>query len=224
MNCTISPVTLKPNVRKVNEILVQKIVYLYKNEFSIDVSTYFKGLEKVSIYECLDTNYRFFYPYSIISDEFLYDELKIQHPNYYPSWKWEYEVVLPMLINKKNILEIGCGEGFFLEKIMHKYDITALGIDTNKESITEAKKKGVSAETIDIYTMTYKYQEKFDCIICFQLLEHIADINKFITGVLQLLKSGGVFIVSVPFNKPYLIYTILLICHPITWVFGMINH
>lgn len=43
---------------------------------NIDVSDFFNSIKKVSIYKCLDTGYRFYYPFNISGDNIFYQKLK----------------------------------------------------------------------------------------------------------------------------------------------------
>lgn len=69
-----------------------------------------------------------------------------------------------------------------------------------------------SYETLDndsTWTPTYLQSaeepfgfEKYDAILCFQVLEHIGQPDLAVFNSLQALKEGGLFIASVPFQFP----------------------
>jgi ubiquinone/menaquinone biosynthesis C-methylase UbiE len=41
---------------------------------------------------------------------------------------------------------------------------------------------------------------RYDAVICAETLEHIYDVNKVLSEAFRLLKPGGIFLVTVPFN------------------------
>lgn len=58
----VSPVTKGP-VKLLFNIPKEIIIHLDKSNVNIDVSYLFYSVETISLYECLDTGYRFFYPF-----------------------------------------------------------------------------------------------------------------------------------------------------------------
>lgn len=200
-----SPVIKNAKASKLETLSVAKIIEAYKKDFDIDVTKYFVGLETISIYQCSACGYRFFYPYTTVSTEDLYDQLKEKHPNYYPKWKWEYEQVLPLFKGREKVLEIGSGNGYFLKKLIDTYNTNVLGIDQNQESIKTANENNITSENVSLEELYENRKEKFDAIVSFQVLEHIPQIESFLNSALQLLKSNGILVVSVPQNTPYLL-------------------
>lgn len=72
-----SPLTGENNCKLIKVIKTEFIVKKYKELFNIDVSSYFKNLQRIYVYKCLDTNLKFFYPYNsnIAGDSKFYEEL-----------------------------------------------------------------------------------------------------------------------------------------------------
>ena len=206
----ISPVSNSSNVILKNVIESIKIIDLYEDELSTNVTRLFKGIDSVSVYECLDTGYLFYYPFNIIGDEKLYDDLKIKMPEiyntpYYPLWKWEYDVVLKFITDTSSVLEIGCGSGVFLNKLKTINPGRKLkGLELNKYSVDEANSKGIDAqvETIQDFSTTNNYL--YDVVCFFQVLEHVCEVHSFLETSIACLKNNGQLIIAVPFNAPYL--------------------
>ena len=206
----ISPVTLKTNTKLKDSISSQAIIDLYKKDLDTDVSRLFKGIDNVSIYECLDTGYLFYYPFNIVGDEKLYDDLKIKMPEiyhtpYYPTWKWEYDITLKLIADSSSVLEVGCGSGVFLNKLNSINPGRKLkGLELNKFSVDEANTKGIDAqvETIQDFSKTNNYL--YDVVCFFQVLEHVCEVHSFLETSIACLKNNGQLIIAVPFNDPYL--------------------
>jgi SAM-dependent methyltransferase len=116
----------------------------------------------------------------------------------YIPWFFEktYEKVLSMiLIDKKDkILEIGCGGGYFIEKLKKLSD-NVFGIDVNEDAIKLLDPKNcfiMSAERIDFK------DEYFDKIFSFHTLEHIPDLNKVFFEMSRILAKNGKIVLVYP--------------------------
>lgn len=94
-----------------------------------------------------------------------------------------------------NILDIGCGQGYFLENLKinkKKY----LGIDLSKEQIKVCKDKGLNAR----FCSLEEVQESFDCATAiFDVLNYIPkkDLESFISQTYKILNKNAYFIFDV---------------------------
>lgn len=101
-------------------------------------------------------------------------------------------------INGIKILEIGCGRGDLLLAFRRvNATVSLTGIDFSEESITNIKKLGFQGESGNI-TETNLGGQKFDLIICQQLLEHLHNPLIFLQKVRSWLAPDGVFILETP--------------------------
>ncbi len=104
---------------------------------------------------------------------------------------------------KLSILDAGCGDGVFLEKIANKIkDALIYGIDYNPVRVERAvsllkDKENVNVASGDVSNLSF-CDEFFDVILLNQVLEHIPDDEKTLRELYRVLKSGGVLIVGVP--------------------------
>jgi SAM-dependent methyltransferase len=178
-----------------------KICEAYK-VMGIDVARFFTGIEEVELFECYNTGYRFYYPFSIIGDAEFYKDLSLNHKNYY-STRWEHLKILPTLNVNEKVLEIGSGFGDFL-KLLKAKGFKAEGIELNPEAITVCEKEGLKIHSVLIDEFAKQYTSKFDVVCYFQVLEHITNVHDFLKDSLMTLKPGGKLIVGVPNNNPYL--------------------
>lgn len=198
-----SPITGNSNVSLIEKFDSKKIIEIYSKDLKVDVQKYFADADSIALYECKQTGYRFFTPYTVIGDGEFYSKLQHSTTSYYSQDKWEHKKALEFINPSDHLLEIGCGSGFFLQKVASK-GAKVLGADFNEKAIEEAKKKGLQVENRSVEDMAQLYPEKFDIVCFFQVLEHINDINGFITSALKCLKKGGKLIIGVPNNNPYL--------------------
>lgn len=99
-----------------------------------------------------------------------------------------------------NLLDVGCSTGLFLRTVdkysKHKWNL--FGIDINKNSIKFAKTK-IHAEFY--CTSLHKKRFKgnfFDCVTCFDVLEHDADIKGNLEEIYRILKPRGLLVIQAP--------------------------
>lgn len=98
----------------------------------------------------------------------------------------------------KTILDIGAGTGDFLN-ICKKNKWEVSGVEPSKNATTIAKQKNINLKpTIDNYQ-----NKRFDIITMWHVLEHITNLNEYITTLKKLLKPDGVLIIAVPNYKSY---------------------
>lgn len=100
-------------------------------------------------------------------------------------------------IDKMHLLDLGCGGGivsFPLEKIGAK--VTA--IDAEYKNIEAAKIEAKKRKSkIDFVCSTIEEHKKsYDAIICLELLEHVDNLEDFISNTCNNLKKGGKIIFS----------------------------
>jgi ubiquinone/menaquinone biosynthesis C-methylase UbiE len=95
------------------------------------------------------------------------------------------------------VLDVGCGDG--KTTLRYKYFIGCrriFGIDAQKGRVDAANRRGVNAIVGRIDTKWPFSSESFDVIISNQVIEHMADIDHFISETYRVLKPGGYAVVS----------------------------
>lgn len=103
-----------------------------------------------------------------------------------------------LYLKNKNIriLEIGCGNGFFLEELFKQGFRNAYGIEPGKESVLKADKNIKKRIRVDVLKKGLYEHGFFDVICCFHTLDHIIDLENFIIEIKSLLnKNGQIFFV-----------------------------
>ncbi len=199
-----SPITGNTSATLVEEIPSTIIIELYKKELNMNVAHFFENTASVQLFQCVETGYRFFAPFSLAGDAPFYADLQQKYKTYYRDWKWEYGFAANVLTKEMNVLEIGCGRGTFLQHITGKVK-TCVGLELNPKAIEIAQKAGLDVRNELIDAHAAAYPEKYDVVCFFQVLEHINDIKGFIDGALKTLKTGGKLIIGVPNSDPYLL-------------------
>ena len=133
-----SPLTNSTNIKLERSIKTALIIDKWQKD-GIDVSRFFVNLDEIKLYRCLDSGYRFFYPFNLEGDNQFYQELQ-KFSWYYMDWKWEYEQALRQISPGDKVLEIGCGQGDFIKKLKDN-NIDAIGLEFNDQAIKNAAPK-----------------------------------------------------------------------------------
>tara|TARA_Y100000590_G_C15715091_1_gene1011603 strand:- start:798 stop:1478 length:681 start_codon:yes stop_codon:yes gene_type:complete len=113
-----------------------------------------------------------------------------------------YKFVSKMLSGKKNVLEIGCGDGFcsriILQEVskLHAVDIDPIFIEDAKKNMK--KNWPIRYEVRDILNSSVK--KLFEAAFALDVFEHISkkDENKFIKNIINSLKKNGILIIGTP--------------------------
>ncbi|HUK15619.1 MAG TPA: class I SAM-dependent methyltransferase, partial [Bryobacteraceae bacterium] len=110
------------------------------------------------------------------------------------------QIYLPYFAGRRNVLDIGCGRGEFLE-MMRQANVAARGIDLSEESVALCRQKGLEAETADLFEYLAAQPEgAFDGIFCAQVVEHLepARLPEGIRLAASLLERNGVLAIETP--------------------------
>ena len=100
--------------------------------------------------------------------------------------------------NKGELLDVGCGNGEFLE-IMKKRGWKVNGIDASKEAVTNSKLRLEKQAVIKIGPVRPGiFRKKFDVICMWHVLEHVPNPVAFVSTLSGLLKPNGKLIFEVP--------------------------
>jgi SAM-dependent methyltransferase len=89
------------------------------------------------------------------------------------------------------LLDVGCGNGFFLEEAKRMGVRYVYGVEPGRESVKKAPKLLQKNIKIALFTDTTFPADSFDLICCFHTLDHIIDPNAFLQAVYKTLKKGG---------------------------------
>lgn len=106
-------------------------------------------------------------------------------------------------ISKKNLLDIGCGTGDFLKTAQNK-NWKVYGVEPNNQARQLAQNKiQESSQIVSDLNDLMNISNKFDVITLWHVLEHIPNLNSYISLVKSLLKENGVLVVAVPNFKSF---------------------
>ena len=111
------------------------------------------------------------------------------------------------------ILDIGCGGGLLSEP-MCRLGATVTGIDASDKNINVAKihsqKDNLKIKYFCSSPEKFKIDDKFDVILNMEIVEHVEDVNLFLSSCNKLLKKNGIMFVAT-LNKTLKSYVFAII-------------
>jgi SAM-dependent methyltransferase len=109
-------------------------------------------------------------------------------------------------------LDVGCAEGYYT-KYLGKFSRYAVGVDISSGYLRQAKSfiKKFNISNVDFVQADAQFlpfrEESIDLVVCFKTLEHIPNMKGVVRGISKVLKDGGIFICSTPYDltdiKPF---------------------
>lgn len=167
------------------------------HHFSPKVLAQYSPETRTTLRRCLSCGFGVFDPVITGTDEF-YQELSGRgQGGYYSRDTWEHRQALSDLTASRSVLEIGCGAGFFLERLQHQGK-QVRGLELNAAAATLARSRGLAVEQASLEEFAVSGAERFEAVCLFQVLEHVAAPVQFLGHALTCLRPGGLLLVSVP--------------------------
>lgn len=109
------------------------------------------------------------------------------------------------LARGKVVLDLGCGEGYG-SSLLAEVAERVTGIDLSAEAVEHARTRYPRTNLkfqVGDCRKTGLPDHQFDLVVCFEMIEHIAEHEELLSEVGRLLKPGGMFVVSSPEKGSY---------------------
>ena len=101
-------------------------------------------------------------------------------------------------IDSGNSLDIGCGDGYFIS-LMKNRGFNVLGTETSSGAVKYAKeKRGLDIYHGDAINLDSGYNNYFDLVTLWHVLEHVPSPSKILEKVKRICKKNGIIIIAVP--------------------------
>jgi SAM-dependent methyltransferase len=129
-----------------------------------------------------------------------YEELQAQIPTYYPTDSPEYSRAIAFANEHglKEVLDVGCGAGAFLN-LAQQAGLQTYGVELNPKGAAVAKEAGHTVYNELLSTMIARGDyRQFEMVTTWQVLEHVADPIGFLRDCARFVKPGGYLAVAVP--------------------------
>jgi SAM-dependent methyltransferase len=98
----------------------------------------------------------------------------------------------------RELAEVGCGHGLLQSQIEEVYGRQVTGFDLNEFALKQNLSRISTVCCYDIQQMDPPLRARFDLIFLFDVLEHIADEDRFLPALLFHLAPRGKLVVNVP--------------------------
>jgi len=95
---------------------------------------------------------------------------------------------------KGSLLEIGCGNGFFLEEALRQGYVTVQGVEPSSEAVARAAPHVRPHISCSMMRPGLFEADQFDVICMFQVFDHIPDPDKLLDECFRVLKPGGLIL------------------------------
>lgn len=127
--------------------------------------------------------------------EKLYRQSKYTYGKYESDLNQTYGKYLQFLLTiypkKQRLLEIGCGNGFFLKEALKLGFNKVWGVEPGKAIVKKADSKIKKQIIVDVFKKGQFKSDYFDVICMFQVLDHLVDPNEALQECFRILKPGG---------------------------------
>jgi SAM-dependent methyltransferase len=112
-----------------------------------------------------------------------------------------YELARNYIAGKDIVLDMACGDGFGSNILVGSAG-KVVGVDLDSAAIEQAKRTFFSddAEFIQCDVLNMPYENEFDVIAAFEIIEHVPPVA-FLRSVFRALKAGGLLLLSTPQNS-----------------------
>lgn len=120
----------------------------------------------------------------------------------HPWWHARSELTLALLDSlgvrpPARVLDVGCGWGTTLE-ILERHGYKTAGVDISRRTLARLDRPERLLFTADLSRDLPPEAGGFDAVLALDVIEHIDDDSDAVTKLKQLVRPGGVVIVSVP--------------------------
>lgn len=119
------------------------------------------------------------------------------------SWYWWHQTrfrIACMLLPKTSdirLADVGCGMGGFLAHL-HEHGTEGTGIDSSPSAEAALARKGIPYLACDLETCNILPGHPWDALSCLDVVEHIADDERFLSVLHSSLSPGGHLVLTVP--------------------------
>ena len=116
-----------------------------------------------------------------------------------------HTIMVENALGSKNILDVGCGSGCIGKKLKELQKCKVTGVEIDPVACKIAKKvldkvylMPIDDERNTKFKSFMSNEEKFDCIICADIIEHLVDPGKTVYALSKKLAPKGKILISIP--------------------------
>src|SRR5262245_30785386 len=161
--CPPCPVCQSRDSGQMDEFPVADLCVLFQKQLGVDVTREFpSGLTRIVLHRCANCGLEFVDPPVAGSPEF-YAHLSSEAA-YYSETRWEFEPAKALLASVNSVLDVGCGDGFFLSLLPHT---NKRGLEFNPKAAAVAQRRGLDVRQDRLADLD---ASSFDAVTLFHVL------------------------------------------------------
>ena len=111
--------------------------------------------------------------------------------------KQRIKLAIRMIGKNKNVLDIGCYDGFITEKIRN-YGNKVTGVEVSKQGVKWCKVRKIKVIEQDLETKFPFKDNSFDTVFGGEIIEHIFDTDSLLQEIRRILKPNGSLVLTTP--------------------------
>jgi len=101
---------------------------------------------------------------------------------------------------RSEVLDVGCGQGIFLEEVRRAYGCAIAGCDTSDKGLADMSpepRRAIDFRKGEIGEVDFP-ERHYDMVVALHVLEHVPDAAEFVRQSWAKVKPGGILAVEVP--------------------------
>jgi 2-polyprenyl-3-methyl-5-hydroxy-6-metoxy-1,4-benzoquinol methylase len=114
------------------------------------------------------------------------------------EWGFRWRTILGWIRRSgawTSLLDVGAGNGYFVALAGREFGLDASGIEIS------AEENRIASEVIGIHLFegdVARHQPQYDVVTCFNVLEHVADPQGFLSDAIARVRPGGILVLTTP--------------------------
>ena len=162
--------------------------------FTSDVVAENTPASRTRLVGCNECGLRFFAPLHPGTERF-YQQLMRVIP--YVDNRWEFDRVAAEIPAGQSVLDFGCGDGLFLEKVQSRAG-RVVGVDLNPDVGSRPTGSRIEIHNMPFHAFAEAEPGAFDVVCAFHVAEHMPDVSALLDPARACLRPSGRLFISVP--------------------------
>jgi SAM-dependent methyltransferase len=197
------PICHSDNSELLRELKTARLISEWSANLGIDVHEELQGSSVIELHECKICQLRYFFPSTLAGPPRIYEALE-KFDWYYMRDKWEHGVALEDLDACENGVEVGCGFGDFVARVIKEKGIPFEGCEQNPSAVKVAQARGIPVRLDTSQGLASSHPAAYSAVCSFQVLEHLSQPAEFLNSACSLLRPGGKLMLGLPNAESFL--------------------